>query len=178
MKIEMKPIDDLKPFKKNPKKHPEHQLEMLKKSMGEFGWTNPILVAQDNMIIAGHARYEAAKQLGLGEVPTIFIDLPYEKAVAYVVADNRLAELAESDDSLLCELLKEVAELPDFDMEAVGFSEEEFNNILSSVPFEEYCGDGEDEDMETPAEFKEYGEDIETDFKCPKCSYEWSGVPK
>ena len=150
MKIEMKQIDDLKPFKKNPKKHPEHQLEMLKKSMGEFGWTNPILIAQDNMIIAGHARHEVAKQLGLGEVPTIFIDLPYEKAVAYVVADNRLAELADQDDSLLSELLKEVAELPDFDMEAVGFSEEAFDELLESIqPATEIT---EDEPPEPPEE--------------------------
>jgi len=133
MKIEMKPIDDLKPFKKNPKKHPKHQLEMLKKSMGEFGWTNPILVAQDNVVIAGHARLEAAKQLDFSEVPTIFIDLPYEKAAAYVIADNRLAELAEQDDNTLAELLQDVAEMPDFDMEAVGFSQDEFEKLLESI---------------------------------------------
>ena len=133
MKIEMKPIDDLKPFKKNPKKHPKHQLEMLKKSMGEFGWTNPILVAQDNVVIAGHARLEAAKQLDFSEVPTIFIDLPYEKAAAYVIADNRLAELAEQDDNTLAELLQDVAEMPDFDMEAVGFTEDYFNELLQDI---------------------------------------------
>ena len=91
MEIKQININELKPFVNNPKKHPEGQLSMIKKSISEFGWTNPILVAQDNMVVAGHARLQAALELGFTQVPVITLDLPYEKAVAYVIADNRLA---------------------------------------------------------------------------------------
>lgn len=155
MEIQNKPIDELKPFKKNPKKHPEKQINMLKKSMQEFGWTNPILISQGNMIIAGHARYQAAQELGFTEVPTIFIDLPYERAVAYVLADNRLAELAEDDEELMLELLDEVTQIPDFDIESIGFDDSEIDELLDNV-----AGSGEvvEDDYEVP-------EEIETDIK-------------
>ncbi|WP_319508908.1 ParB/Srx family N-terminal domain-containing protein [uncultured Methanolobus sp.] len=71
-----------------PKRHPENQMSALKKSMSEFGWTNPILVTADKMVVAGHARLQAALELGFTEVPVITLDLPYEKAVAYVIADK------------------------------------------------------------------------------------------
>jgi DNA modification methylase len=133
MEIVMRNIDELKPFAKNPKKHPEKQIEMLKKSMGEFGFTNPILTSKDDMIIAGHGRMEAAKSIGLTEVPTIMIDLPYEKAVAYVIADNRLAELAEEDSVMLADLLDEI---DDDLMEAVGFSQDDLDELLEGIESE------------------------------------------
>jgi len=126
-------IEELKPFAKNPKKHPEAQLNMLKKSMQEFGWTSPILVADDNMVVAGHARLQAATELNFTEVPVIKLDLPYEKAVAYVIADNRLAELAETDGELLAGLLTELSENGGVsDMEALGFTFGEIDDILST----------------------------------------------
>lgn len=132
MEIIYKSPSELKPFQKNPYNHPEKQLTMLKKSMREFGFTSPILVSQDNMVIAGHARLKAAQEIGLSEVPTIFIDLPYEKAVAYVIADNQLAKLAEEDRDLLGELLEGALSIPDFDIEAVGFSSEDIDTLLKS----------------------------------------------
>lgn len=137
MEIVNRPLDQLKPFAKNPKKHPEKQISYLIKSMREFGYTAPILITADNMIIAGHARYEAAKQIGLAEVPTILIDLPYNKAVAYVIADNQLAKLAEDDEELLRELLEEVTQIPDFDIEAIGFDLDEVDLFLDGEPKEE-----------------------------------------
>jgi len=125
MKIETVEIDKLRPFERNPKRHPETQLKKLRKSISEFGWTNPILATKDGMIVAGHARLEAAKQLNINEVPVIYLDMPYEKAIAYVIADNRLAELAETDTGLLSELLGELSALPDFDVELTGFSLDE-----------------------------------------------------
>ena len=116
--------------------------------MREFGFTSPILVSQDNMVIAGHARLKAAQEIGLSEVPTIFIDLPYEKAVAYVIADNQLAKLAEEDRDLLGELLEGALSIPDFDIEAVGFSSEDIDSLLQSgevgeVVEDEFNSDGE-----------------------------------
>lgn len=127
------PIDELKPFVKNPKKHPEKQIKFLKKSFKEFGWTNPILVAQDNMIVAGHGRWEAAKQAGFTEVPVIKLDMPYEKAVAYVVADNHLAELAETDNEQLAELLQDISQIEDFDIEATGYEMEDIDEMINEL---------------------------------------------
>ena len=125
MIIETIEVDKLRPFERNPKKHPESQLEKLRKSILEFGWTNPILATKDGMIVAGHARLEAAKQLNFNEVPVIYLDMPYEKAIAYVIADNRLAELADTDAGQLSELLGELSAIPDFDIELTGFDIEE-----------------------------------------------------
>lgn len=127
------PIDELKPFTRNPKKHPEKQIKFLQKSFKEFGWTNPILVAQDNMIVAGHGRWEAAKQAGFTEVPVIKLDMPYEKAVAYVIADNHLAELAETDTEQLAELLQEISQIEDFDIEATGFEMDDIDDIINEL---------------------------------------------
>ena len=149
MEIIYKSPSELKPFQKNPYNHPEKQLTMLKKSMREFGFTSPVLISQDNMVIAGHARLKAAQEIGLSEVPTIFIDLPYEKAVAYVIADNQLAKLAEEDRDLLGELLQGINDIPDFDIEAVGFSSVDLDSILGSEPGEvvedEFTGDPPEE---------------------------------
>lgn len=136
MEIKLLPLDQLKPFAKNPNKHPDKQINSLKKSMREFGFTSPILLSQDNMVIAGHARLQAATELGLAEVPTIFIDLPYEKAVAYVIADNQLARLAEVDTELMRDLLEGVLQIPDFDIEAIGFDLDEVNGLLDVEPLE------------------------------------------
>lgn len=155
MQLKNVPIDQLKLFKKNPKKHPEKQIRLLKKSMTEFGWTSPILISQDKLVIAGHARLQAAKELGLTEVPTIFIDLPYEKAVAYVLADNKLAELAEEDNDIMQEVLTEVTQIPDFDIEAIGFEDSEIEKLLKSVPIP---GKVIENESEAP-------EKVETDIK-------------
>src|SRR5659263_75655 len=136
MEIKLLPLDQLRPFAKNPNKHPGRQIAALIKSMREFGFTSPILLSQDNMVIAGHARLQAATELGLTEVPTIFIDLPYEKAVAYVIADNQLARLAEVDTELMRDLLEGVLQIPDFDIEAIGFDLDEVNGLLDVEPLE------------------------------------------
>jgi DNA modification methylase len=117
--------------------------------MQEFGWTNPILISKDNMIVAGHGRYEAAKQLGFEKVPIINIDLPYEKAVAYVIADNRLAEIAEQDDEQLSALLQEIDESM---YEAIGYDEEAIDELLAGIEAANPTEVEEDEAPEPPEE--------------------------
>lgn len=133
MKIETVKVDKLKPFERNPKIHPESQLKLLRKSISEHGWTNPILATKEGMIVAGHARLEAAKQLNLAEVPVIYLDMPYERAIAYVVADNRLAELAETDTTALLEILNELVEIPDFDIELTGFEMDDIDTMVHDM---------------------------------------------
>lgn len=132
MQIEMLDPKLLKPFSKNPKKHPGNQIRMLKKSMREFGFTAPVLIDAANMIVAGHARHVAALDLGLTQIPTIRLDLPYEKAVAYVIADNRLAELAEVDSDLLSEILENVTQIEDFDLESIGYNEDDVKSLFET----------------------------------------------
>jgi hypothetical protein len=106
---------------------------MLEKSIKEFGFLDPIQICQEDMIVAGHARYMVATKLGLEYVPTIYHDMPYEKAVAYCISHNQLARLAEEDKELLGELLPIVSDIQDFDFEATGFSLEDLDTYLGDL---------------------------------------------
>jgi DNA modification methylase len=113
--------DKLLPYAGNARKHSSRQLNQLVASLREFGFVNPVLVDANNMIIAGHGRVSAAKKLGLTQVPTLRIDhLSEAQKKAYIIADNRLAELAGWDNDLLKLELKELISL-DFNVELSGF---------------------------------------------------------
>jgi len=100
--IEYHPIGSLTAYEKNPRRHPEKQIVKLAASIREFGFALPVLVDADRTIIAGHARVEAARRLGVAEVPVLVAaDWSKEQERAYRLADNRLAELATWDDELL-----------------------------------------------------------------------------
>lgn len=119
MKIEYKPIHTIKNYKKNNKKHSEKQVQLIANSIRDFGFNQPIVIDKDNIIIAGHARLAAAKELGLTEVPTIKKeDLTPEQASAYRLADNKLSELGEWD---FININSEITDLLD-----VGFSLENY----------------------------------------------------
>jgi ParB-like chromosome segregation protein Spo0J len=88
-------IDALAPYTSNARTHSKSQIRKIAESIRSFGFTNPILVDKANTIMAGHGRVEAAKILGLAEVPTIRLEsLTPAQVRAYVIADNRLAEEA------------------------------------------------------------------------------------
>lgn len=135
MKVEQVDLHKLKPFPENPKRHPEKQIERLVRSLKEFGWTNPILATKDNMIIAGHARVEAAKKAGIEKVPVIYLPFDGKKALAYNLADNRLAELAEWDFTKMADLLVELDD-GEFDLELTGFDMKEIEKIMNWTPEE------------------------------------------
>jgi DNA modification methylase len=130
MNIEKIAIESLIPYVNNQKQHPEAQIEKIAGSIKEFGFLNPIIVDKDNVIIAGHGRYEAAKRLGLEKVPVIRAEhLTQAQIKAYRIADNRLAELAIWDEELLAVELAELEEI-NFDMDLLGFNEDELNGLL------------------------------------------------
>jgi ParB-like chromosome segregation protein Spo0J len=105
-RIELWPIDRLRPYERNPRTHSEAQVDQIAASMVEFGWTNPILVDENAGILAGHGRLLAARKLGLGEVPVIrFEHLSEAQKRAYILADNQIALQAGWDDALLAEEL-------------------------------------------------------------------------
>lgn len=94
--------DKIKPYENNARKHSDEQINQITESMREFGQVTPILVGKDMRIIAGHARWEAAKRLGLKTVAIVRIDhLTDEQVRLYTIADNRLAELASWDEGIL-----------------------------------------------------------------------------
>lgn len=86
---------ELKPYVRTPRTHTKKQVRQIAESIRTFGWTDPILVDAEAGVIAGHGRLAAAKQLGIERVPIIRIeDMSEAQKRAYVIADNRLAELA------------------------------------------------------------------------------------
>lgn len=122
-------IGDLKPFPGNPRRHPESQIAGLMKSIRKV-WTNPILVDESGMILAGHGRLEAAKRLGMSEVPTVTITgLSAGEKRAILIADNRLPERAVWDFDILRRHFKDLIEI-DFDVEFTGFTTGEIDLVL------------------------------------------------
>jgi DNA modification methylase len=130
-RIEIWPTDKLVPYDKNPRTHSTEQVNQIAASIAEFGFLNPILVDTTAGIIAGHGRLQAAKQLGLAQVPVVVLNhLTDAQKRAYVIADNKLALNAGWDDDLLrTEMAALAAE--NFDMPVIGFSDDELAALLA-----------------------------------------------
>jgi len=123
-------IDRLLPYIRNARTHSDEQVAQVAASIREFGWTNPILVAGDGTIIAGHARLAAARKLKMTEVPVIVLDhLTEAQRRALVLADNKLALNAGWDEDMLRVELQSLQE-GGFDLDVVGFSDEELEDLL------------------------------------------------
>ena len=102
LSISYLPTSILKPHERNPRTHTKKQIRQIAESIKTFGFTNPILLDENNGVIAGHGQLEAAKQLGITEVPTIRLsDMTQAQKRAYIIADNKLAENAGWDQNLL-----------------------------------------------------------------------------
>ncbi len=134
IQIERWSLERLIPFARNPRTHTEEQVAQIAASIVEFGWTNPVLVGADGVIIAGHARVMAARKLGMADAPVIVLDhLSEAQRRALVIADNQLALNAGWDEELLRGLLAELRE-DDFNLDVLGFSDEELNAVLTEAP--------------------------------------------
>ena len=128
------PIDQLKPHPKNSNKHSDWQIKKIADSIKEFGFTQPVLISKDNVILAGHARCLGAKQAGLKEVPCRRFDhFTDEQARAYIIADNQLARLAEWDHKILASEIVELDKL-EVDINVLGFDDKEMARIRDLVP--------------------------------------------
>lgn len=122
---------DLIPYARNTRTHSDEQVNQIVSSIKEFGFTNPVLVDQDNMIIAGHGRVMAANKLKLDKVPTICLKhLTEAQKKAYIIADNRLALNAGWDEDMLKVELEELNDL-EFDISLLGFEDNEIESLLS-----------------------------------------------
>jgi ParB-like chromosome segregation protein Spo0J len=132
LKIERWPIERLIPFAKNSRTHSDAQIAEIAGSIAAFGFVNPVLVGPDQVIVAGHARVLAARKLGLTEVPVIVLGhLSETQRRALVIADNRLALNAGWDESMLALELAALRE-EDFNLDVLGFEDEELARLLAS----------------------------------------------
>jgi DNA modification methylase len=138
--IAERPIAGLRPYKSNARTHSRRQIRQLADSIARFGFTNPVLIADDDTILAGHGRVAAAKLLGMNRVPTVCLShlTPADRR-AYVLADNKLALNAGWDQELLAIELQALVDL-DFDVELTGFSLAEVDLVLDAATEQEVPG--------------------------------------
>jgi len=128
-----RPINSLRPYARNARTHSKKQIQQIATSITRFGFTNPVLIADDGEIIAGHGRVEAAKQLGWATVPTLALShLTEPERRAYVIADNKLALNAGWDKETLAIELQGLIDL-DFEVELTGFSLAEIDLVLEEA---------------------------------------------
>ena len=166
LRIEYLPLDALKPYSRNAKKHPDEQVDHIANSIREFGFRQPLVIDRDGVLVIGHGRLLAAKKLGLETVPCVRADdLTDEQIKALRLADNKTNE-SGWDFAALEEELNELK--AEFDMADFGF------DLGDEGPSgNEYSADEAPAD-EAPESFKEYDEDMPTKHVCPKCGYEWN----
>lgn len=127
-------VEDLIPYVNNARTHSDDQVTQIASSIKEFGFNNPILTDGENGVIAGHGRLLAAKKLGLETVPTIELSgLSEAQKKAYILADNKIALNSGWDEELLKIELDDL-QLQGIDLETVGFSDEELQNIIPPPP--------------------------------------------
>lgn len=152
-------LADIKPYEKNQKKHDDTQINNIAISIDKYGFVQPLVLDKDNNIIIGHGRYLAAEKLNMESVPAVYAEnLTDEQIRELRILDNKLNESEWDIDKLK------------LDLEELDFSEFDINfdlgDDISDFSDSEYSASA-------PDEFQEYGDDIETKCKCPKCGYEW-----
>ena len=132
-------IKNLVPYAMNARTHSQRQIRQIADSIRTFGFTNPVLVNRARMIVAGHGRVQAAKLLAIRKVPTICLDsLTEDQVRAYILADNKLAEKAGWDHSILAIELQHLASVDlDFDVSVTGFEVGEIDLILQEAAAQE-----------------------------------------
>ncbi len=143
LSFEIALIDAIRPFAKNPKKHPKRQIDLLAKAIDEIGFVNPALVDEESELIAGHGRLLAAQNLGLKSIPIIRISgLTSAQKRGLRIADNKLAERSVWDIQLLTEELELLVLEEDYDVSLTGIDEIEIEKLLTD--------DADDPDDEPP----------------------------
>jgi DNA modification methylase len=134
LKLEYRPIGDLRPSPRNARTHSKKQLAKMAASIRRFGFIVPLLVDDEGFVVAGHGRLEAAKEVGHATLPVICLShLTAEERRAYAIADNRLAELAGWDNEVLAVELTALLEIESFEIELTGFETASIDTILGNA---------------------------------------------
>ena len=148
MKVESVPIATLSQDPANARKHDDKNLEAIKASLRRFGQQKPIVVDSSNVVRAGNGTLAAATALGWDSINVVQTDLQGSEATAYAIADNRTAELAEWDESVLAASLSSLADVDETWLSDLQFSEKELAELVASTQEQEII---EDEVPEPPA---------------------------
>jgi ParB-like chromosome segregation protein Spo0J len=161
--VKVWPLDEIVPYERNPRTHPDAQIEMLARLMQEHGVDQPIVVDEHGVIIKGHGRLMAAKLAGMDSFPVVVKrGLSEDQKRAERMADNQVALLAGWDKELVRLEMGEL-KLAGYDLPLLGFDDQQLVAFMARPT--------------APGEFPEMGEGIETEHACPKCGYRWSGNP-
>lgn len=160
-KLESVSTDALIPYAGNSRSHSEAQVSQIAASIREFGFLAPIIVTDDDTILAGHGRLLAAQKLGLKKVPIVrWGHLTEAQRRAYIIADNKLTDNSQFDFDTLSAEFAQLADL-DFDLELTGFTRKELDKMMGAPTF----GDA-------PDEFPD-DDGGDNNHVCPQCGYEW-----
>jgi ParB-like chromosome segregation protein Spo0J len=158
--IEFKSLSELRAYQFNARVHDDAQIDALKRSIQEFGFTNPVLVNATGRIIAGHGRVKAAYELGMTTVPCLVLNHLTEAQVrAYTIADNQLPQMATWNFDMLAVEIDELQE-QGFDVSTLGFNADELTELLGSP------------EIEPEIEENPQKEPSDTTI-CPKCHHEF-----
>ena len=162
-------IDKIRPYHANAKLHPPEQIEKIVRSIGLTGFDQPIVTDKDFVIIKGHGRLMAAKQMGLAEVPVVVLDIPKDVADKARLIDNKASESGYDLEILLAEIGRFEDEIFD-----TGYNPDEFNELLSHMERDaaiaEYDWDsldGAEKDEESEEEGEEEEKKITLKFEIP-----------
>lgn len=160
MKIEKININEIIEYSGNAKEHPEWQIEQIKNSIQEFGFNDPIAIDEKGIIIEGHGRCLALKELGYEEIEVIRLNhLSEEQKAAYAIAHNKLTNTEFDIEKLQYELNN--LEVNDFDLSVLGFEQSELDEILQEEMEELEIGDEDTDDTEVKR----------TKLICPCCQH-------
>lgn len=157
-------IDDVLPADYNPRKIKDAELKRLIESIKAFGFVEPVVVnTRTGVIVGGHQRVAAAKELGYTHVPVVEVDLDEARERALNLALNKIS--GEWDGPKLADVIGELRGMADEEVLALtGFSDEEQVKLLAKFG--------------APEDFPEVDANLDTTYRCPQCQYEWSGSPK
>ena len=161
-KVSRRPLSELIPAARNARTHSSEQIEDLKNSFLQWGWTNPVLIDEEGKIISGHGRVLAAQALGWTEA-AVMVSTGWTDAQkrAYALADNQLALTAGWDQTVLAVELDELRDLK-FDLNLIGFAPAELNYLIGTPNF-------------GPGSIDDQGRlDQKTPVKCPACGHEFT----
>jgi len=150
LRVVMRPIESVLAAVRNPRTHSKKQIRKIADSIRQFGFVTPILIGPDGRIVAGHGRAEAAKLLGLTEVPTLQLNLSPTELRAYAIADNEIAAQAGWDRQLLAIELAEIELLmPELDLTITGFELEDIRILRDVAGSKESSPDPAEEPLPT-----------------------------
>ena len=186
IKLEEVSVETLTPYERNSRIHTQEQIDQIKNSINEWGFTIPILIDEQNTILAGHARYESAKQLGMDKVPCIQAKgWNEQQKKAYIIADNKLAENSQWDLGVFYQELK-LLDREGFDLNLTGIDDNldlNYNPMLTPEYTQSMITDNDIQN--TQNQFDSRFEEIRSsnnnegvEVVCPKCAHEFrfSGV--